>query len=97
MGTIFSRLGSSIGRFLDPVDPRNFNNTGGDVSLDIRSDWHPTEKDIVRVAGTLQGANFRIPNNEDQEDAGQRNGRKCATIMSQSPGSTHCLQALYLT
>jgi len=39
------------------------------------------KKTIVRLAGTLQGANFRVPNNEDQEDAGQRqNGRRCVTI-----------------
>jgi outer membrane receptor protein involved in Fe transport len=71
-GLFFAGSGHQSDRFLDPVDPRNFNNTGGDVSLDIRSDWHPTEKDIVRLAGTLQGANFRVPNNEDQQEAGQR-------------------------
>jgi len=71
-GLFFAGSGHESDRFLDPVDPRNFNNTGGDVSLEIRADWHPTDKDILRLAGTLQGANFRVPNNEDQEDAGQR-------------------------
>ena len=33
--------------FLDPVDPRNFNNSGGAVRLNVRSDWHPTANDIV--------------------------------------------------
>ncbi len=69
-GLFFAGSGHQSERFLDPVDPRNFNNTGGDVSLDLRADWHPTN-DIVRLTGTLQGANFRVPNNEDQQDAGQ--------------------------
>ena len=71
-GLFFAGSGHESDRFLDPVDPRNFNNTGSDVSLAMRADWHPTDKDILRLAGTLQGANFRVPNNQDQEDAGQR-------------------------
>jgi len=71
-GLFFAGSAHDSDRFLDPVDPRNFNNDGGDVSLDLRADWLATERDIIRVAGTLQGANFRVPNNEDQEDAGQR-------------------------
>lgn len=71
-GVFFAGSGHQSDRFLDPVDPRNFNNRGGDVSLDLRSDWHATGNDIIRVAGTLQGANFRVPNNEDQEEAGQQ-------------------------
>ena len=70
-GLFFAGSGHQSDRFLDPVDPRNFNNTGGDVSFDLRADWHPTEKDILRLAGTLQGGNFDVPNNEDQQDAGQ--------------------------
>jgi outer membrane receptor protein involved in Fe transport len=71
-GLFFAGSAHDSDRFLDPVDPRNFNNHGGDVSLDLRADWLATEKDIIRVAGTLQGANFRVPNNEHQEEAGQR-------------------------
>ncbi len=71
-GLFFAGSGHQSDRFLDPVDPRNFNNTGGDVSLDIRADWHPTENDVLRLAATLQGANFRAPNNEDQQESGQR-------------------------
>ncbi|HSS97254.1 MAG TPA: TonB-dependent receptor, partial [Terriglobales bacterium] len=70
-GLFFAGTGHQSDRFLDPVDPRNFNNTGGDVSLDIRADWHPTEKDILRLAGAVQGGNFHVPNNADQQDAGQ--------------------------
>jgi len=71
-GLFFAGSGHQSNRFLDPVDPRNFNNGGGDVSLDLRADWHATEADTIRLAGTLQGANFRVPNNEDQQEAGQR-------------------------
>ena len=71
-GLFFAGMGHQSERFLDPVDPRNFNNRGEDVSMDLRADWHATDKDVVRAAGTLQGANFRVPNNELQEAAGQR-------------------------
>jgi TonB dependent receptor-like, beta-barrel len=71
-GLFFAGSGHQSDRFLDPVDPRNFNNSGGDVSLDLRADWHATNKDVIRLAGTLQGANFRVPNNQDQQLAGQR-------------------------
>jgi outer membrane receptor protein involved in Fe transport len=71
-GLFFAGAGHRSDRFLDPVDPRNFNNHGGDASFELRADWHATEKDIIRMAGMLQGANFRVPNNEAQEDASQR-------------------------
>jgi hypothetical protein len=71
-GLFFAGSADDSDRFLDPVDPRNFNNDGGDLSLDLRADWLAGERDIIRVSGTLQGANFRVPNNEDQQAAGQR-------------------------
>lgn len=71
-GAFLAGSGHESDRFLDPVDPRNFNNHGGDVSLELRSDWNPTERDIVSFSGTLQGANFSVPNNQYQQEAGQR-------------------------
>ncbi|MBS1852901.1 MAG: TonB-dependent receptor [Acidobacteria bacterium] len=71
-GLFFAGSGHQSDRFLDPVDPRNYHNVGGDVSLDLRADWHPSQNDILRLAGTLQGAGFRVPNNQDQQEAGQR-------------------------
>ncbi|HEY7097415.1 MAG TPA: TonB-dependent receptor [Terriglobales bacterium] len=71
-GIFFAGSGHESDRFLDPVDPRNFNDGGGDVSLELRADWNATEKDVIRFAGLLQGADFRVPNNEEQEAAGQR-------------------------
>jgi hypothetical protein len=59
-------------RFLDPVDLRNFNNTGGGVNLSLRADWHATSKDtlIINVAGN--GSDFNVSNDLDQELSGQR-------------------------
>jgi len=70
-GIFFAGSGHESDRFLDPVDPRNFNNTGGDVSFDLRFDWHVTNRDILRFSGMLQGANFNVPNNQEQQAAGQ--------------------------
>lgn len=71
-GVFFAGSGHQSDHFLDPVDPRNFNNSGGDVSLEFRTDWNATDNDVVRLSGMLQGANFRVPNNEHQQEAGQR-------------------------
>jgi hypothetical protein len=59
-------------RFLDPVDPRNFNNRGGAVNFNLRSDWHPTARDIVLVNVGVGGKDFRVPHDAEQEEAGQR-------------------------
>jgi outer membrane receptor protein involved in Fe transport len=58
-------------RFLDPVDPRNFNNHGGAVKLNLRSDYHPTAKDILLFDISVNGSNFSVPNDLEQELAGQ--------------------------
>lgn len=59
-------------RFLDPVDPRNFNNRGGAVNLNLRADWHPTERDTMLFNLSGNGTDFRVPNDELQELHGQR-------------------------
>jgi TonB-dependent receptor-like protein len=48
-------------RFLDPVDPRNFNNRGGAVNLSLRGDWHPTGPDTTLFDLSGNGTNFRVP------------------------------------
>ena len=58
-------------RFLDPVDPRNFNNRGGSANLSLRSDWHPTLRDTVLFNASGNGTDFRVPNDEVQEVFGQ--------------------------
>ncbi|MEK7829973.1 MAG: TonB-dependent receptor [Acidobacteriota bacterium] len=58
-------------RFLDPVDPRNFNNRGGAINLSLRADWHPTERDMLLFNLSGNGTDFRVPNDELQELHGQ--------------------------
>jgi hypothetical protein len=59
-------------RYLDPVDPRNFNNRGGQGNFSARTDWHLTPRDIVLGSFAVNGADFRVPNDFEQELAGQR-------------------------
>src|SRR5262245_60151409 len=63
-------------RYLDPVDPRNFNNRGGAINLSLRADWHPNgvrpERDTLLFNLSGNGANFRAPNDLLQEERGQR-------------------------
>jgi outer membrane receptor protein involved in Fe transport len=63
-------------RFLDPVDPRNFNNVGGAVNLNMRADWRPNSawaaRDTVSFNVSANGSDFRVPNDALQEELGQR-------------------------
>src|SRR5262245_21264659 len=63
-------------RFLDPVDPRNFNNRGGAINLNLRADWRPnsalTARDTVSFNVSANGSDFRVPNDALQEERGQR-------------------------
>ncbi len=70
-GFFFAGSGHQSDRFLDPVDPRNFHNNGGEGSVELRSDWHATNNDMLRFSGIVQGANFSVPNNEDQQEQAQ--------------------------
>lgn len=70
----FSLIGSvsQSHRFLDPPDPRNFNNRGGTAKLNSSIDWHPTPNDIVHFTLSGNGTKFRVPNRLEQEFQGQR-------------------------
>jgi hypothetical protein len=46
-GFFVTLSGNQSDRFLDPVDPRNFNNRGGALKLNFRGDWHPTANDLA--------------------------------------------------
>lgn len=82
--TLAGGLGSHLGfflahsltgsgqRYLDPVDPRNFNNQGWAQRLDSRIDWHPTARDILVVNLSGHGSRFRVTNTYPQEQAEQR-------------------------
>ena len=73
IGFFFSQAASgSAARYLDPVDPRNFNNRGGALRLNGRTDWHPTEQDTLIANVSVNGSDFRVTNTFEQELAGQR-------------------------
>jgi len=63
-------------RFLDPVDPRNFNNRGGGINLSLRADWHASSKDTLILNLVGNGSDFNVPNDFDQQLAGQRQKQK---------------------
>jgi outer membrane receptor protein involved in Fe transport len=71
-GVFVSSSATRSNRFLDPVDPGNFNNRGGTLKLNARADWHPTSRDILLFNASGNGTDFRVPNREEQEEAGQR-------------------------
>ncbi len=72
LGLLASLSGKQSGRFLDPVDPGNFNNRGGTLGLNLRTDWQPTANDSVLFTFAAGGADFHITNDREQELAGQR-------------------------
>ncbi len=59
-------------RFLDPVDPDNFNNAGTALRLTSRVDFRPSPRDLLVFDLTASGSGFRVTNTLDQELAGQR-------------------------
>ncbi|MBO0859329.1 MAG: TonB-dependent receptor [Chloracidobacterium sp.] len=63
---------NSSDRFLDPVDPRNFHNSGGAVNLNLRADYRASERDTVLLNLSANGADFQVPNDALQEELGQR-------------------------
>lgn len=68
----FSGLLSRSDRFLDPPSEANFNNRGKTVDLNLKLEWHPNEKDLVRVVLSGAGTDFQVPNRAEQQLAGQR-------------------------
>jgi hypothetical protein len=71
-GIFAAGAGSRSDRFLDPVDERNFNNRGNRRNFSFRADWQPTVRDFLFFDFGANGSNFRVPNDFEQEIAGQR-------------------------
>lgn len=71
-GFFLAAAGNRSNRFLDPVDPRNFNNYGAALSFGLHGDWHPAVGDMVLLDASADGADFNVPNNLFQELARQR-------------------------
>jgi hypothetical protein len=72
IGLLVTTSGNRSDRFIDPVDPRNFNNRGGTLRLNLRSDWHPTTNDVLLFTISMNGSDFHITNDLEQEMVGQR-------------------------
>ena len=71
-GFYFNGSTQRTDRFLDPVDLRNFNNSGGSINLSLRADWLPTSKDTLIFNLGVNGSDFDVPNDLGQEIAGER-------------------------
>jgi hypothetical protein len=69
---VANALSGSSRRYLDPIDPQNFNNRGGAARFHLRTDWQPSEQDLLLINVAVDGSNFRVTNTEEQERAGQR-------------------------
>jgi outer membrane receptor protein involved in Fe transport len=65
-------LGGSGERYLDPVDPDNFNNQGSNFRWTGRLDWRLSSRDLVVANLAVNGSEFRVTNTLEQEEAGQR-------------------------
>ena len=64
--------GGSGARYLDPVDPDNFNNRGDASRLSARLDWRAGARDLFVFNISASSSAFRVTNTLEQEAAGQR-------------------------
>ena len=77
VGAFFAlSYGGSGKRYLDPVDPGNFNNRGNAFRFATRLDWRPTPEDLVIANISANGSAFRVTNSLEQELAGQRQSQE---------------------
>ena len=58
-------------RFLDPVHPDNFHNTGRAASVEGHVTLLPSRRDLIRVSATLGRSRYDVPHSDMQEAAGQ--------------------------
>ncbi len=58
-------------RFLDPIDPRNLHNAGGQANTFGQLDWPASSRDRFTAAWGYGRSSFDVPNNIEQEEAGQ--------------------------
>jgi outer membrane receptor protein involved in Fe transport len=71
LGVFLNASANRSNHFLDPVDEDSFNNRGGALKFNFRSDWHPTANDILLFNVAVNGTDLRVPNRLEQEQAGQ--------------------------
>jgi outer membrane receptor protein involved in Fe transport len=63
--------GERSGRFLDPVDPGDLHNDGHTWATRSEVSWRPSPRDTVVAQGGYGEARFDVPNDEEQNEAGQ--------------------------
>jgi len=63
--------GQRSDRFLDPVHPDNFHNTGNATNVTGEFSWLIAPTSTLSIASGFGRSDFDVPHNEDQEEAGQ--------------------------
>jgi hypothetical protein len=63
--------GQASNRFLDPVHPDNLHNHGRVLNGSAEFGWNISPASTLNVVGGFGNSDFDVPNNEDQEGAGQ--------------------------
>ena len=66
-----SAAGERSSRFLDPVDLDNRHNQGQTWATQSEVGWRPSARDTLVARGGYGEARFDVPNNEEQDQAGQ--------------------------
>lgn len=66
---------SRTNRYLDPPTTSNASNTGTLGGVSISFDQHATPRDRIQVGWRHSQASFQVPNDLEQEEAGQRQDR----------------------
>jgi hypothetical protein len=83
-GVGFSGQASRTDRFLDPPALENWTNSGSHSSLSARVEHDFSRADRLRVSVWRRGARFLVPNEREQQEAGQRQDRDNAETMAQA-------------
>jgi outer membrane receptor protein involved in Fe transport len=65
-------------RYLDPIHPDNFHNTGHQSTTFGQLGWSATPRDRVTAGWGYGRSSFDVPNNDDQEEAGQDQRQRIA-------------------
>jgi hypothetical protein len=78
-----SLQGARTDRFLDPPSVENFTNTGSETGASAHFEHNFTDQDRLRLSAHSKRVGFLVPNEEAQEEAGQRQDRRNGETMGQ--------------
>jgi len=79
--------GARTNRYLDPPTPRNDGNDGALASLGVTFDHQATARDRIQIGWRESSAGFQVPNDLEQERAGQRQDRRSRERSAQAAWS----------